>query len=463
MFQSGGTRLHQQGAVLLGVAGGMLVVAGGFVAAYLVFGVLGTHSVASAATTAPREPAQVARGSAADAPPALAGYLAREVELVTAHGTVAVTWSELGAAIDGDEVAAARGADLTALAARGSLPIHLDRDKASKALRAIKAKHDLSPINAYLDLEEKKIYDDTPGQGLDVWASLPRLEAGARQGAAKLALVNVAVPAAITKQTLGISDISTVMGHHLTKFPVTDRDRNFNLKLAASKLNGVVLKPGEEFSFNATVGERSEKEGYKVAHVITAGEMVDGLAGGTCQISTTLFGAAFFAGLEIVKTTNHSRPSAYTPLGFDATVVWPNTDLKLRNTYEFPVVIHYRVANGEALVEILGKPRPFDKVVFERHVVESTPFPTEERLDEEIPEDVTSIDQAGFNGYKLERFRRFYKDGKLVKSNKWVVEYKPVTEFVRRGTGTDPDLKTPAEKTVAHLPEPKGDSFSMAQ
>jgi vancomycin resistance protein YoaR len=459
MFQSGGTRSHQQGAVLFGVAGGMLVVAGGFVAAYFV---LGTHSEASAATTTAREPAPAARPAVVAPPPALAGYLAREVELVTAHGNVKLPWSELGATVDSDEVGAARG-ELGALAAKGSLPLRIDRDKASKALFAIKAKHDLSPINAYLDLEDKKIYDDRPGQGLDVWASLPQLEAAARQGAAKVALVNVPVPATVTKQTIGIDDISTVMGHHLTRFPVTDRDRNFNLKLAASKLDGVVLKPGEEFSFNATVGERSEKEGYKVAHVITAGEMVDGLAGGTCQISTTLFGAAFFAGLEIVKTTNHSRPSAYTPLGFDATVVWPNTDLKLKNPYDFPVVIHYRVANGEALVEILGKPRPFDKVVFERHVIESTPFSTEERLDEDIPQDVTSIDQAGFNGYKLERFRRFYKDGKLVKSNKWVVEYKPVTEYVRRGTGTDPDLKAPPEKTVAHLQEPKGDSFSMAE
>jgi vancomycin resistance protein YoaR len=276
-------------------------------------------------------------------------------------------------------------------------------------------------------------------------------------------LVSVSIPATVTKTTLGIEDISTVMGHHLTRFPVTDRDRNFNLKLAASKLNGVVLQPGQEWSFNTAVGERSEKEGYKVAHVITAGEMVDGLAGGTCQISTTLFGAAFFAGIDIVKTINHSRPSAYTPLGFDATVVWPNTDLKLKNPYDFPVVIHYRVANGEALVEILGKPRPYDKVVFERHVVESTPFSTEERLDDEIPKDVTSIDQAGFNGYKLERFRRFFKDGKLVKSNKWTIEYKPVTEYVRRGTSEDPDVKAPPEHTVARLQEPKGDDFSMAQ
>ena len=420
MFQPEATRSHPQDTVLLGIAGGMLAVAAGFVAAYFVLDT--RHEAHAAVTPEPvRAPAgkpvsEAAPGAAAAVPPGLAGYLARPVELVTAHGSATRTWAELGAAIDPDEASAARG-DLAALAARGSLPLHIDRAKAEKALLAIKADHDVSPVDAYLDLEERKIYDDRPGQGLDVWASLPALEAAARQAAARLELVHVAIPAHVTRQTLGIDDISTVMGHHLTKFPVTDRDRNFNLKLAASKLNGVVLRPGEEWSFNTTVGERSEKEGYKVAHVITAGEMVDGLAGGTCQISTTLFGAAFFAGLDIVKMTNHSRPSAYTPLGFDATVVWPNTDLKLKNPYEFPVVIHYRVANGEALVEILGKPRPYDKIIFERHILESTPFGTEERLDDEMPKDTTSIDQAGFNGYKLERFRRFYQGGKLVKSN----------------------------------------------
>jgi vancomycin resistance protein YoaR len=457
MFPS---RWQQQGAVLFGVAGGMLVIAGGLVAAYFV---LGNKSEAHAATRAERAPVRPVEKARApvEPPAALAGYLGRQVEVVTAHGNIKQTWAELGATVDSDELGG--GADLEALAAKGSLPLRIDRDKATAALLAIKAKHDVSPVDAFLDLEERQVHADQPGKALDVWASLPRLEAAARQAAPRLELVNIPVSAAVTHQTLGIEDISTVMGHHLTKFPVTDRDRNFNLKLAASKLNGVVLKPNEEWSFNAQVGERSEKEGYKIAHVITAGEMVDGLAGGTCQISTTLFGAAFFAGLDIVKTINHSRPSAYTPLGFDATVVWPNTDLKLKNPYDFPVVIHYRVANGEALVEILGKPRPYDKVVFERHVLESTPFPTEERLDEEIPKDLTSIDQAGFNGYKLERFRKFFKDGKLVKTNKWTLEYKPVTEYVRRGTSADPETKAPPERPVARLQEPKEEKWSMAQ
>ena len=386
--------------------------------------------------------------------------LAKSIDIKTGGVAAKLTWAELGVEVDPDELgragagALATDAAINALATKGSLPVRVDRDKAVKALLGLKARTDKSPSDAYLDLEERAIHPDTPGQGIDVWASLPKIETAARQAVAKLEIASVTVPATINKAGLGIDDVSEVMGHYLTRFPVTDRDRNFNLKLAASKINGTVLKPHEEWSFNGQVGERSEKEGYKIAHVITAGEMVDGLAGGTCQISTTLFGAAFFAGLEIPKTTNHSRPSAYTPLGFDATVVWPDTDLVLKNPYDFPVAIHYRVANGEAVVEILGKKRPFDKIVFARKILEENPYSSEERMDEEMPDGQTSLDQAGFNGYKLTRFRRFFVGKKMVREQKWTVNYKPVTEYVRRGTNKDPDAKMPPVKEIHALKAP---------
>jgi vancomycin resistance protein YoaR len=465
-------RSNQRGAVLLGLAGGLLVAAGGLSGAYYV---VATRSEAHAATVAPSQQPVGDRGArtpAATAAPAatgskaLAAVLARSVDVTSAGGSVAVPWSELGAEIDPDEIDRAptqTDADIAALAAKGSLPIRINSDKALAELHALKGKLDRAPLDAWLDLEDRVVHPDTPGRGVDVFASLARLEIAARQGAAKVELADITVPAHTTVAGLGIDDISTVLGHYKTQFPVGDRDRNFNLKLAASKLNGVVLQPGVEFSFNGTVGERSEQMGYKIAHVITAGELVDGLAGGTCQISTTLFGAAFFAGLDIVKTTNHSRPSAYTPLGFDATVVWPDTDLKLKNSFNFPVVIHYRVANGEALVEILGKQRAYDKVVFERKVIEETPYQSEERLDDDMPDGQTTLDQAGFDGYKLERYRRMYKAGKELKENKWIVTYKPVTEYVRRGTNKDPDAKMPPVKEIHPLKAPDNESFAMAQ
>lgn len=443
----------------------MLVVAAGFVGGYYV---LGNKSEARAATMpVAKEPSGSAISPGTpSSPSAIHAFLERRVAVTTASGVTQMTWAELGVELDPDEAKLSpvrSEADIATLGAKGSLPVRVDRAKAIAALIALKAKSDRAPVNAYLDLEARVINDDKPGLGLDVFGSVTRIAGAARQGAPSLELLAIPLPAAVTKSALGIDDISQVLGHYETKFPVTDRDRNYNLKLAASKVNGYVMKPGEEWSFNDTVGERSQKQGYKIAHVITAGEMVDGLAGGTCQISTTLFGAAFFAGLDIVKTTNHSRPSVYTPLGFDATVVWPNTDLKLKNPYEFPVALRYVVANGEAKVEVLGKGRPWDKIVFEREVIEETPFSSEERLDEEMPLDQTSIDQAGFNGYKLERFRRFYKGGKVVKSNKWTVTYKPVTEYIRRGTNPDPNAKMPEVKEPHGPKPPKSEKFSMAQ
>jgi vancomycin resistance protein YoaR len=447
-------------AILFGLAGTLLVAAGGLAGGYYV---VSTRSEARAATRPSTPKNEGPRATNASPTPVLEALLKQSVELKTGSATVKRTWSELGIEIDPNELGLAAvnsDNDLKALAAKGSIPVRLDRDKAIKALLDLKAHYDRGAIDAYLDLEEKKIYDDAPGQGIDVWASLQRIETGARQATPSIELVSIAVPARVTKQGLGIDDISNVMGVYETKFAVSDKDRNFNLKLAASHINGAVLKPGEEWSFNGTVGERSQATGYKVAHVITAGEMVDGLAGGTCQISTTLFGASFFAGLDIVKTTNHSRPSAYTPLAFDATVVWPNTDLVLKNPYDFPVAILYRVANGIAHVEILGKKRPYTKVEFVREVLEETAYNTEERLDEEMPEGLTMLDQQGFNGYKIKRYRRFYNGKKMVKENKWTLQYKPVTEYVRRGTNPDPLTPAPKEKDLHPLKAPKPEDFN---
>ncbi len=452
------TRSRQRrGSIYLGLAAALFAASGAMLGGYYMTG----RADAARATPSTAEGA-TAKGAVGELTAAVERSLDGTITVKAEGATRQLRWSELGVVVDPAEVGfAARkasGADaVTALAARGALPVRLDRTKALAALAHLKATIDRAPLAARLDLEARAITDDVPGFAIDVFASLDRIETAARTGATTVDLAGVALPAATTRAGLGIDDISHVLGTQRTTFPVTDKERNFNLKLAASKLNGHVIGPHEEFSFNAVVGDRTEKEGYKIAHVISAGEMIDGLAGGTCQISTTLYGAAFFAGLDIVKQTPHSRPSTYVPMGFDATVVWPNTDLVLKNPYDFPVAIHYRVARGEAVVEILGKPRPWDEVVFERHVVDSTPFETEERLDDTLPEGYESLDQGGFNGYRLTRLRRFMKDGVEVKVEKWSVSYRPVTEYVRKGTSTEPDLKPPTPKPV-HGPKPPGSS-----
>ena len=459
---------RNRGSIYLGLAAGLFAASGAMVGGYVFTS--GPEDVVPPKITGEQHP-----GSASAAPQpnaALAGAVEQALEqsvTIKAAGQVrALRWSELGVAVDPSELPhAARKAEVEgaaavpALATRGALPIKLDRARALEAIGHLKATIDRAPQSAYLDLEARKIHDDRPGFAIDVFAALDRIESAARTGAAEIELPVVEMPADTTRAALGIDDISHVLGTFTTRFPVGDKDRNFNLKLAASHLNGFVMQPGVEFSFNAVVGDRTEKEGYKIAHVITAGEMVDGLAGGTCQISTTLFGASFFAGLEIVKTTNHSRPSTYVPMGLDATVVYPTdkaagTDLKMKNPYDFPVVIHYRVARGEAHVEILGKERPWDEVAFEREILEEVPYESEEREEPKWPLGFEAPDQLGFNGYTLMRYRRFYKDGKLAKTDKWKVVYKPVTEYLRKGTNPDP-LLTPPEVKEPHGPKPPKD------
>ncbi|MFH0902822.1 MAG: VanW family protein [Pseudomonadota bacterium] len=388
-----------------------------------------------------------------------------------------ISWRELGFVVDESVLASQalrlhrRGVDAESVGAgyyregqATPIPLRPERARALDILLSLSVYFDEPATNAKLALEERKVIPEKPGRVLDAYRSLAALEESARAGKSEVVLVSSEIAPAVTREQLGGIDISSVLGWFETHYPPVEKDRNYNLRLAGSKLNGHVLVPGEEFSFNAVVGERTEKQGYRVAHVIAAGEMVDGLAGGACQISSTLHAAAWFAGLDIVFSTPHSRPSAYITMGLDATVVYPSVDLKLRNPYDFPVAIRYVVSQGTVRAEILGRARPYDKITFERAVQKEIPFEQEVREDGSLPVGSTIVDQPGFNGYELMRYRRFYRDNQVIKTNKWRVRYPPTTEFVRVGTNPNPKLRPPTQPKH-HLPQGPGKSkrFSMSQ
>ncbi len=436
----------RRGSVYLGLAGGLMVASGALLGGYYLIEDGSPPALASASEPSSRDNAS-ARAAAAE-------LVDREVT-VRVHGReTAMRWSELGVRVDeavpGQSAVGPR---------RGAIAVRVDRNAAIEALEALKERFDESARDARIDLEARTIVDERPGWALDVYKSLTALNVAARDGADEVELDGTTIPALVTRAGLGIDDVSHVLGSFTTKFAVADKERNYNLKLAASKLNGYIMEPGEKFSFNDVVGPRTEKEGYKIAHVITAGEMVDGLAGGTCQISTTLHGAAFFAGLGIDVAQPHSRPSTYVTPGLDATVVYPQVDMVMHNPYEFPVVISFRVARGEAKVEILGAERPYDKIAFEREIDQELPFHTVTREDKKIPIGSMLIDQYGFPGYKVTRMRHYYKSGKLVKTDKWKIQYRPVTEYVRTGTNPNPNLEPPEQEPKKNLTTPEGNGL----
>ncbi len=337
-----------------------------------------------------------------------------------------------------------------------------DRASIEAALAPIKQRLDVGPKDAHLDLENRKVHKAQDGFALDLFGSVSAVQLALKTGAAEVQLEGVAIPAEKTVADLGVDDISTVIGSFKTKFSVAEKTRNANLKLLASKINGYELQPGEKFSFNDLTGDRLLEDGFKMAHVISQGQMVDGMAGGSCQISTTLHGAAFFSGLDILRVTPHSRPSTYVTLGLDATVVASRVDLQHRNPYDFPVVVHYRVARGVSHVEILGKEKPFDEIEFERNIDKRIDFETVTREDPNMGMGHMVVEQMGYPGYKVSKIRRVYKDDKVIRTDKWKLRYQPVIEYARLGINPNPNLPAP-KKRRGHGPKPASGKFSMRQ
>lgn len=315
------------------------------------------------------------------------------------------------------------------------VPLSLERERALKKLLAIKDSADRVPVDARLDLEKKELVKETYGRLLDVDATLHAIERALERGEREArASFEERRPRRVSAE-LGDVRFDHVLGWFETRYNRAQRyeARTYNLRLAASKLDGHVLLPGEIFDFNEVVGPRDEASGYKVAPVIAEGELVDGIGGGTCQISGTLHGAAFFAGLEIVERYPHTRPSSYIKMGLDATVVYPTITFRVKNPFDHPVVLHQTVKNGVVRAEVLGPPTN-RTVTLIRKIDEAVPYEEVERPDASLPEGTRILSQRGIPGFKLHRYRIVRRGSDAVRE-RWSDVYPPTPQIVRVGSG----------------------------
>lgn len=315
------------------------------------------------------------------------------------------------------------------------LPVMVDADEAIKRLLDIKAELDTPARDAYIDLEKRELKPEAVGYRLDVYGTLARIDAAFRKGDETVEASVETIKPKLTAAELGNVKFDHVLGYFETRYSQggKGKERTYNLRLAASKLDGTVVMPGQIFDFNGTVGPRDEAHGYKVAPVIAQGELVDGLGGGTCQISGTLHGAAFFAGLPMVERYPHSRPSYYIKLGLDATVVYPTINFRFKNSFDFPIVLHETVQNGVVRAEILGPERKLTVTYF-RRIDEVVPFEEVERKTPKLPEGVRALAQRGIPGFRTVS-SRVVRDGAYALREKWSDNYPPTTQIIHVGTG----------------------------
>ncbi len=158
----------------------------------------------------------------------------------------------------------------------------------------------------------------------------------------------------VTTNMLGTEAFPNLLSQYSTSYSTKNQKRTTNLRLAANKINGTVLMPGETFSYNKVVGERTIAAGYQEAPIYVSGKVVDGLGGGICQITTTLYNAVVYANLEIVERSNHQFVPSYAPASRDATVVYGSIDFKFKNNRNYPIKILCSVQNGIANFQIYG-------------------------------------------------------------------------------------------------------------
>ena len=235
------------------------------------------------------------------------------------------------------------------------IPVIVDSGRAAQFVQLCARRFDKPPTNAAVRVEGTvvTVTPGRPGVEVDKKGALAAMRAWVAAGCkGELVLPGRMTGPEISTEQLRVID--TILSSVRTPLSGSSRNRRYNIALAASAVDGFILMPGEVFSYNQSVGPRTEDRGYRIAPVIQNGKLVPGTGGGACQLSSTLYQAALRAGLEMVSRSHHSQPVAYTPAGLDATVVYGAIDLRFRNTLPDPIALRARVESGMMVCQVAG-------------------------------------------------------------------------------------------------------------
>ena len=208
------------------------------------------------------------------------------------------------------------------------------------------------PSNAYFTQNPYAVYPSE--NGLDFAISIDEAKAMLETEQEEYTIPLKTLYPEVTTNMIGTEAFPDLLSTFKTTYSTRDRDRTTNLTLAANKINGTVVMPGETFSYNTVVGERTIAAGYKEAPIYVSGQVVDGLGGGICQITSTLYNAVVFANLEIVERSNHQFVPSYVSASRDATVVYGSIDFKFKNNRNYPIKLVCSVSGGIAKFDIYG-------------------------------------------------------------------------------------------------------------
>lgn len=264
------------------------------------------------------------------------------------------------------------------------------------------------------------------------------------------------IPLKVTKASKTVADLGSrafpdQLSTFTTRYDAGNVGRTTNLSIACKKINGYVVQPGEVFSYNKVLGKRSVENGYKEAAIYTNGGVENGLGGGICQISSTLYNSVLMANLGIEERHNHSFITSYVEAGKDATVAYGSLDFKFKNTRKYPIKIEAYIKSGIATVSIYGlKEEQEYTVKVVSTVTQNIPCAVERIEDPTLPAGTEVTVTKGTNGYKSVTYKYVYdKSGTIISKTQLSADtYGTIKKTIKVGT------KATANTSTTPVPEP---------
>lgn len=268
------------------------------------------------------------------------------------------------------------------------------------------------------------------------------------------------IPLKVTKANKTVADLGErafpdLLASYTTRYDAGNVNRSTNLSTACKKINNYVLQPGETFSYNQTLGKRTVENGFREAHIFTSSGVEDGMGGGICQISSTLYNTVVLSNLDIVERHNHMYDPEYVDQGRDATVSYGSLDFKFKNTRKYPIKISAYISGGVATVSIYGiKEENEPKVQISSTVTSTIPCAVKTIEDSSLAAGEEQVVTRGMNGYKSVTYKYlYYPDGRVEKIQLSADSYATITKVVKVGTQK---IETPVEpQTPAEPVEPQ--------
>ena len=309
------------------------------------------------------------------------------------------------------------------------------------------------PTDAYFTTEPYAIYPHS--DGIDFAISLEEANATFNTNQGNCSIPLKILPANIKISDLGKEAFPDLLATYSTTYSTRNVNRSTNIRLASQKINGTVIMPGETFSYNTTVGKRTAAAGFKSAAVYSGGKVTEGIGGGICQVSSTLYNSVLLSNLEIVERYNHGFNPGYVPAGRDATVSWGGPDFKFKNNRDYPIKIVCSGTNGTIKVDIYGLKKENDYTVeIQSYITRYIGYRTIEEKDPTLAKGQTKVIESGSNGCQSVCYRILKQNGTVVSKTLLSNDtYNPHNKIVAVGTKEVAQPATPAPTTPTTKPE----------